>query len=93
MIQHLLYLGMDVNALWRREYPPGRRMGRGTPLHAAVSAQAEDRIWCLVERGADVGKQNTLGQTPLEFAVAKGLRDMEPVLKEIEEKAGMRDVH
>ena len=73
MMKHLLDMGMDINALWRREYPPGRRMGRGTPLHAAVSSQEKDRIVLLLEWGADPQAKNTLGQTPMRYADAKGL--------------------
>ena len=82
MMDHLLHLGMDINALWRREYPPSRRMGRGTPLHAAVSAQEVDRIKFLLGRGADMEKKNTLDQTPLEYAVAKGLHESERALSD-----------
>ena len=73
MLKHLLDMGMDINALWRREYPLGRRMGRGTPLHAAVSSQEKDRIVLLLERGADPQAKNTLGQTPMRYADVKGL--------------------
>lgn len=81
MITHLLDMGMDVNVLWRREYPAGRRMGRGTPLHAAASSQQRDRIQLLVERGADLEAKNTLDQTPLQYAIGKNLTMSVEMLK------------
>lgn len=82
MMKYLLDLGLDINALWRREYPPGRGMGRGTPLHAAVRSQERDRILLLLEKGANPEAKNTLGQTPMEFATAKGFGKSVEVLKE-----------
>ncbi len=81
MMTHLLDMGMDINVLWRREYPAGRRMGRGTPLHAATSSQQSDRIQLLIERGADPEAKNTLDQTPLQYAIAKNLTASVEVLK------------
>ena len=85
MMEYLLDLGMDVNALWRREYPPSRRKGRGTPLHAAVSSQERDRIVVLLERGADARIKDTLERTPMEYAVEKGLERAVGILREYEE--------
>ena len=90
MMNHLLDLGMDINALGRREYPAGRRIGRGTPLQAAVAPQEPDRIQFLIERGADKEVKNTLGQTPLEYATAKGFATSEALLRG-KEKAGLSD--
>lgn len=81
MMTHLLDIGIDINVLWRREYPAGRRMGRGTPLHAATSSQQSNRIQLLVERGADPEAKNTLDQTPLQYAVGKNLTASVEVLK------------
>ena len=81
MMTHLLEMGMDINAMGRRDYPPSRRIGRGTPLHAAVGARELDRIEFLLERGADMEVRNTLGQTPLEYAVAKGFATSEEFLR------------
>ena len=81
MMAHLLDLGMDINALFRREHPPGRRVGRGTPLQSATGPQEVDRIMFLLERGADREVKNTLGQTPLEYAAAKGLTTSEALLR------------
>ena len=74
---HLLDLSMDINAIGRRGYPPSRRIGRGTPLHTAVGARAIDRIEFLPERGGDMEVRNTLGQTPMEHAIAKGFTTSE----------------
>ena len=82
MMKFLLDKGMDLNVLWRREYPAGRRMGRGTPLHAATSSQQPDRIMLLLERGADPEAKNTLGQTPLEYAIGKNLATSIEVLQD-----------
>ena len=84
---HLLDLGFDINAMGRRDYPPSRRIGRGTPLHAAVHTQQTDRINLLVQRGANLEIRNTLGQTPLEYAVAKGFATSETMLRNLEEAA------
>ena len=84
---HLLNLGVDINAVGRREYPASRRIGRGTPLHAATPTQQTDRIHFLVQRGANLEIRNTLGQTPLEYAVAKGFTTSENVLSSAEEAA------
>ena len=81
MMAHLLDMGMDISAIGRRDYPPSRRMGRGTPLHAAVGARAIDRIEFLLERGTDMEKRNTLGQTPMEYAAAKGFATSEALLR------------
>lgn len=87
MMAHLLGLGFDINAMGRRDYPPSRRIGRGTPLHATVHTQQTDRINFLVQRGANLEIRNTLGQTPLEYAVAKGLATSVTVLRSAEEAA------
>lgn len=87
MITHLLNLGFDINAMGRRDYPPSRRIGRGTPLHAAVNTQQPDRINLLVQRGANLDIRNTLGQTPLEYAVAKEFTISEAVLRDFEKAA------
>ena len=81
MVAHLLDMGMDINAIGRRDYPPSRRIGRGTPLHAAVGSRELDRIDFLLEKGADMEVRNTLGQTPLEYAVAKGFATSEAFLR------------
>ena len=78
---YLIDLGMDINAIWRRDYPPSWRIGRGTPFHAAVGAREVDRIEFLFTRGADVEVKNTLGLTPLEFAVANGFTTSETALR------------
>ena len=87
MMAHLLDLGFDINAMGRRDYPPSRCIGRGTSLHAAVHTQQTDRVNFLVQRGANLEIRNTLGQTPLEYAVAKGFATSETVLKSAEEAA------
>ena len=87
MMAHLLGLGFDINVTGRRDYPPSRRIGRGTPLHAAVHTQQTDRISFLVQRGANLEIRNTLGQTPLEYAVAKGFTTSETMLRSAEEAA------
>ena len=85
MMDHLLGLGVDINALGRREYPASRRIGRGTPLHAAVATQQIDRIQFLVQKGADLETRNTLHQTPLEYAAAKGFTISATALRSAEE--------
>ena len=87
MITHLLNLGFDINAMGRRDYPPSRRIGRGTPLHAAVDTQQTDRINLLVQGGANLKIRNMLGQTPLEYAVTKEFATSETVLRNLEEAA------
>ena len=81
MAAYLLDLGLDINALGRRDYPPSRRIGRGAPLHAAVTSQQIDRIEFLLKRGAGIEVRNTLGQTPLEYAVAKRFATSEALLR------------
>ena len=81
MAVYLLDLGLNINALGRRDYPPSRRIGRGTPLHAAVTSQQVDRIEFLLKRGAGMEVRNTLGQTPLEYAVAKEFATSEALLR------------
>ncbi len=81
MMSHLLRLGMDVNALGRREYPAGRRIGRGTPLQAAVAPQERDRFGFLLGQGADKEIKNTLGETPLEYATERGFTISEAILR------------
>lgn len=86
MMAYLLELGMQINALGRREYPVSRRIGRGTPLHAAVATQDIDRIEFLLRNGADTGVRNTLGQTALEYAIAKTFAASEAFLKSREKE-------
>lgn len=81
MMSHLLHLGMDINALAQREYPAGRRIGRGTPLQAAVAPEEPDRIQFLIEHGANQEVKNTLGQTPLEYAIERGFTTSEAILR------------
>lgn len=84
MMVHLIDdLGMDIDAIERSGPPAGRGLGRGTPLHSAVYAGKREAIHCLVERGADQNAKNSLGQTPLEFAIAQDLPESESTLKEI----------
>ena len=81
MMAHLVAdLRMDINAIERSGPPAGRGLGRGTPLHSAVYAGKRERIVFLLERGANREAKNTLGQTPLEFAVAQDLPESESVL-------------
>ncbi|MCJ1401421.1 hypothetical protein MMC11_004634 [Xylographa trunciseda] len=75
MVMHLLQLGMDVNMLEHWEYPSGRRRGRGTPLHSAAYHNNLDVIAVLLDRGANRDARNTLGQTPLELAIAHDNRE------------------
>lgn len=86
MAAYLLDLGMQINALGRREYPVSRRIGRGTPLHAAVTTQDIDRIDFLLRKGADTDVRNTLGQTPLEYAIAKTFTASEAFLRSTEKE-------
>jgi len=81
MMSHLLDMGMDIDALWRRVFPAGRRIGRGTSLHAATSSQQHNRILLLLEKWAEMEVKNTLGQTPLEYAIGKDLTTSIEVLK------------
>ena len=81
MMKHLLDKNMDVNALGRREYPASRRRGRERPLHAAVTSQQRDRISFLLANGANPNATNSLGQTPMEYAVAKNLSNSIEALK------------
>ena len=85
MMAHVLDLAFDINAMARRDYPPGRRIGRGTPLHAAFLTQETDRVNFFVQRGANLEIRSTLGRTPLEYPVAKGFANSETVLRSVEE--------
>ncbi|KAL9102261.1 MAG: hypothetical protein Q9163_002571 [Psora crenata] len=82
MMQHLLDLGTDIDGLWRRQFPPTRRRPRGTALHAAVISQDRDRILLLLKSGANREAKNEVGQTPLQYATAKGLTKSIEVLNE-----------
>ena len=81
MMRHLLGMGMEINALWRRVFPPGRRIGRATPLHAAASSQQHYKILLLLEKEADPGAEKSLCQTPLEYAIRKDLTTSIEVFK------------
>lgn len=74
-------LGMDVNAIERSGPPASRGLGLGTPLHSAVYSGKKEAILFLLKKGADREAKNTLGQTPLEFAVAHDLPESESVLR------------
>lgn len=83
MMRHLLELNVfDANALERREYPPARRRGRGTPLHSGVAPQEVERLKLLLEHGADLQGKNTMGQTALEYAAARGFTVSEAFLRD-----------
>lgn len=71
MMQHLIDLGFDVNAMSRARVSEYRRKGQGTPLHDAMVPEQTDRIELLLRSGADPWIKNTLGQTPLEYAIAE----------------------
>ncbi|MCJ1383856.1 hypothetical protein MMC17_006970 [Xylographa soralifera] len=68
MMQHLLDLGMDINEIEHRHYPPSRGWGQGTPLHTAVRWGNIKAITLLLERGAEQGVKNSSGQTPSDVA-------------------------
>ncbi|KAG8526394.1 uncharacterized protein KY384_000388 [Bacidia gigantensis] len=83
MMKHLLDLGVfDVNALERREYPPSRRRGRGTPLHNAVLSEDVERLRLLLAYGTDLERENTMGETAEEFAADRGFKISEAFLKD-----------
>ena len=70
MLAYLLdTVKLDINAVAKHGPPVGRGLGRGTPLHSAIFAQAKDRVKFLIDRGAKVDARNTLGQAALEFAI------------------------
>ena len=82
MIEYLLNLNIfDVNGLEKREYPAGRRRGRGTPLHSAVAPEDVKRLRLLLEHGADLHGRNTMGQTALEYAADRGFTVSEAFLR------------
>ena len=81
MITFLLdTMKMDVNAIAKYGPPATRGLGRGTPLHSAIFAQATDRIEFLLARGADPDARNTLNQTALDFAVEWELSESVDIL-------------
>ena len=64
MMQHLLSLGVDINA---SDAMKGSRRA-GTPLHHAAQAGRIEAVQFLVEIGADLDAKVPLGKTPLEEA-------------------------
>jgi len=72
MMQHLLDLGIDVNAIKTRHVRPqrlpSRRGGRGPALHDAIRARKAGRVRWLLEHGADVSVRLEGRKTALEWA-------------------------
>ena len=77
-------VGMDINAVSTFGHLVNERTGdeNGTPLHAAVGSDVEERIMFLLERGADIKKRNVMGMTPLQCATALGYENGRRVLEE-----------
>ena len=68
MMEHLLDLGMDINAIEKEGLPDSTDTGRGTPLHCAVYAENKEHVAFLLKKGANKETKNTLGQTAIDFA-------------------------
>lgn len=83
MMRHLLALNVfNPNALERREYPPGRLKGKGSPLHSGIAPEEVERLRLLLEHGADLQGKNSTGQTALEYAAARGFTVSEAFLRD-----------
>lgn len=72
MMQHLLDLRIDINALKTQHVQPSKLRsgprGRGTALHQAVRAGKAGRVKWLLEHGADTSAKVEGGRTALEWA-------------------------
>jgi ankyrin repeat protein len=71
MIDHLLDLGVDINAIQFQSHPhQAQRFWHdlGTPLHWAAKGGRKARVVHLLEKGADAHKLSTNGSTVLNWA-------------------------
>lgn len=66
MMEHLVSLGMDVNAL---AYPTRIGLHHGTPLHCTSRLGRVNEARWLLEHGADPNKMNRFGFSPALLAV------------------------
>lgn len=70
LLDHLLELGCDINALEyenNEEWRQHNNRSRGTPLHVAVDSYEPRTIKYLLSRGADHAIRNSEGETALEM--------------------------
>jgi ankyrin repeat protein len=71
MIDHLLDLGVDINAIQFQNHSDLAQKFRhdlGTPLHWAAMGGRKARVVHLLEKGADAHKLSTKGRTALDWA-------------------------
>lgn len=67
LLEFLCSIGVNMHHASSTEFP--------SPLHAAVHGEQLQVTRWLIERGADCNTRNSEGQTPLFYAVIKGLLD------------------
>ncbi|CAJ2512138.1 Uu.00g077630.m01.CDS01 [Anthostomella pinea] len=82
MMQYLLDLGIDINALEALHVKPPKPRGRGSALHVAVSAGKAGRVKWLLEHGADVNAKVEGGRTALEWAQEGKQKECAEVLRQ-----------
>lgn len=73
MIDHLLDLGVDINAIQFQNHPERVQMidldkDLGTPLHCAARSGSYTRVVHLLEKGADSKKHSSKGNSVLSWA-------------------------
>lgn len=81
MMQHLLDLGIDINAIETFYVKPPKPRGRGTALHAAIRAGKVGRVRWLLEHGADVNAKVENGGSALALAEAYEQKECAELLK------------
>jgi ankyrin repeat protein len=81
IMQMLLEKDVDVNVR------AADKLQQGAPLHMAVLKGQATVVKILLSKGADVNASNSLGKTPLDYAIEKGDKALQAILKAADRKA------
>lgn len=84
IVEYLLSKGVDVNNISKSYYTSP------TPIFKAVSNENLKLAGLLIKYGANLNQKNSEGETPYQFAVSTGRKQMADFLKKAEEKQAQK---